>query len=98
MFDIYTQPELYNAIHKKYEWDKSLLISSANITGGPVLELAAGTGRLTQLIVELGFDYTGIDTSQEFLSFARDKYKTYGNKAQFFVPGYKSVFSRNRSF
>ena len=83
MVDIYTQPELYDAIHKKYEWDKSLLISSAKITGGPVLELAAGTGRLTQLIVELGFDYTGIDTSQEFLSFARDKYKTYGNKVQF---------------
>jgi ubiquinone/menaquinone biosynthesis C-methylase UbiE len=61
------------------------------------LELAVGTGRLTQLIVELGFAYTGIDTSQEFLSFARDKYKTYSNKAQFFVPGYKSVFSRNRS-
>ena len=47
------------------------------------MELAAGTGRLTQLIVELGFDYTGIDTSQEFLSFARDKYKTYSNNVQF---------------
>ena len=63
MVDIYTQPELYDAIHKKYEWDKSILTSTAKIAGGPVLELTVGTGRLTQLIVELGFAYTGIQIS-----------------------------------
>ena len=83
MVDIYTQPELYDAIHNKYEWDKNLLISTAKIADGPVLELAAGTGRLTQLIIDLGYEYTGIDTSQEFLSIARKKYNTYNHKVQF---------------
>ena len=39
------------------------------------MELVVGTGRLTQLIVELGFAYPEIDTGQEFLFFAQDKYK-----------------------
>ena len=54
MVDIYTQPELYDAIHNKYEWDKNLLISTAKIGDGPVVELAASTGRLTELIIDLG--------------------------------------------
>ena len=83
MVDIYTQPELYDAIHNKYERDKSLLISTAKIADGPVLELAAGTGRLTQFIIDLGYEYTGIDTSQEFLSIARKKYNSYDDKIQF---------------
>ena len=57
MVNIYSQPELYDAIHEKYEWDKSLLTSIAKMSGGPVLELAAGTGRLTQHIIDLGYNY-----------------------------------------
>jgi len=83
MVDIYTQPELYDAIHRKYKWDKNLLISIAKISRGPVLELAAGTGRLTQLIIDLGYNYTGIDSSKQFLSFARKKYKKYGDNIRF---------------
>ena len=71
MVDIYAQPELYDPIH---EWDKIIIKFIAKMSGGPVLELAEGTGRLTQLIVDLGYDYTDIDTSREFLSFPRNKY------------------------
>jgi len=80
MADIYTNPELYDAIHKNYNWDHSLISSIAKNTGGPVLELAAGTGRLAKLILDHGFDYTGIDTSVEFLDVA---IKKYGEKATF---------------
>ena len=34
---------------------------------GAVLELASGTGRLAYPIIELGLDYTGLDSSKEFL-------------------------------
>lgn len=74
MVDIYSKPELYDAIHKSYSWDKNLITSTAEKTGGPVLELAAGTGRLAKLILDLGFDYTGIDISSEFLNTALQKY------------------------
>jgi len=74
MVDIYTKPELYDAIHQSYSWDKDLITSIAEKAGGPVLELAAGTGRLAELIIDLGLDYTGIDTSNEFLNIAIEKY------------------------
>ena len=80
MVDIYTKPGLYDAIHQNYSWDKDLITSIANKVGGPVLELAAGTGRLAELIIDLGLDYTGIDTSNEFLNIAIEK---VGNRATF---------------
>jgi len=80
MVDIYTKPGLYDAIHQNYSWDKDLITSIADKVGGPVLELAAGTGRLAELIIDLGLDYTGIDTSNEFLNIAIEK---VGNRATF---------------
>ena len=82
MADIYTNPELYDAIHKNYNWDQSLITSIAKKTGGPILELAAGTGRLAKKLLDYGFDYTGIDTSVEFLDVA---IKTYGKQGTFLL-------------
>ena len=82
MVDIYSRPDLYNAIHKTYSWDKQLITSAAEQAGGPVLELAAGTGRLAQLILDLGLDYTGIDLSDEFIRAAQEK---YGEVATFHI-------------
>ena len=67
MVDIYTKPDLYDAIHQNYSYDKDLITTLAKKAGGPVLELAAGTGRLAKFILDLGLDYTGIDSSDAFL-------------------------------
>ena len=40
MVDIYTKPELYDAIHQNYSYDKDLITALAKKAGGPVLELA----------------------------------------------------------
>ncbi len=74
MVDIYTKPDLYDAIHQNYSYDKDLITALAKKTGGPVLELAAGTGRLAKFILDLGLDYTGIDISNSFLIRAIHKY------------------------
>jgi len=74
MVDIYTKPELYDAIHQNYSYDKDLITTLAEKTGGPVLELAAGTGRLAKFILDLGLEYTGIDSSDSFLTRAIHKY------------------------
>ena len=82
MVDIYTNPGLYDSIHHDYEWDKRLIRSIAKNTNGSVLELASGTGRLTQTILDLGLDYTGLDSSKPFLEQAKTN---YGNRADFIL-------------
>jgi SAM-dependent methyltransferase len=45
--------------------------------GGHVLDLPCGTGRLTRILVELGYRVTGADVSEAMLSRARDNYHEY---------------------
>jgi 2-polyprenyl-3-methyl-5-hydroxy-6-metoxy-1,4-benzoquinol methylase len=45
----------------------------AQETGGPVLELACGTGRIALALAEKGLDVTGVDISDGMLTVARHK-------------------------
>ena len=80
--NIYSNPDLYDAIHKDSNFDIELLKTIACSASGPVLELASGTGRLTKCILDLGLDYNGLEQSKQFLKVAN---KRYGEKAQFFL-------------
>ena len=80
--DIYSNPQLYDSIHKNYEWDLTLIKTFAKQNMGSVLELASGTGRLAYPILELGLDYTGLELSKSFLQMANKKLK---NKGKFFI-------------
>ena len=80
--NIYSNPQLYDAIHQYHKWDLNLIRSIANNFDGPVLELASGTGRLSQGIIELGLDYTGLDLSKSFLETAK---KQFGHNARFIL-------------
>ncbi|MBV9932706.1 MAG: class I SAM-dependent methyltransferase [Actinobacteria bacterium] len=42
----------------------------ANATGGPILELGCGTGRLTKPLAALGFDVVGLDNDPEMLEWS----------------------------
>lgn len=57
--------------------DISALISSVlysfDISGGKILDLACGTGEITQRFCKLGFDMTGLDLSGNMLIKAREK-------------------------
>ena len=48
--------------------DKTFWVEQAQRTGGPVLELGIGTGRLALPIARLGIVITGIDNSPEMLA------------------------------
>ena len=80
--DIYNNPELYDSIHSSYKWDKNLLSTIAKEIGGPVLELGSGTGRLAEVIINLGLDYEGIDINEKLTSVAM---KRFGEKANFHI-------------
>lgn len=77
--------EQYSKLAKCYDklnssFDYSALASflaneikeNERVDGSLVLDLACGTGRLTLLLRELGYDMTGIDLSEDMLAVARD--------------------------
>ena len=53
--------------------DETLYLELAKRFGSPMLELACGTGRITLLLAEAGYEITGIELSPEMLEIARAK-------------------------
>ena len=91
--NIYSNPELYDSMHKGYNWDKNLIRSHAKKVDGSVLEIASGTGRLTQTILDLGLDYTGLEISKPFLDKAKGK---YNNHAKFILGDMRNFHLNNK--
>jgi SAM-dependent methyltransferase len=48
-------------------------LSQASISGGPILELGCGTGKLSIPLAEAGFSVVGLDNSPALLQFAASK-------------------------
>lgn len=63
------------------EWCDYLagLLADYGIRDGLVLDLGCGTGTLTRLLAERGFEMTGLDNSAEMLEIAREKEPESGN-------------------
>lgn len=57
------------------EWSKYLihLLREYGVEDGIVLELGCGTGKMTRLLAQAGFDMIGIDNSEEMLQMAKDR-------------------------
>jgi len=81
--DIYSDGELYDAAHWWKTNDIEFIADFADEFGGPVLELAAGTGRLASTILERGHTYTGIELSRNFVKCAKTKSERFKSKANF---------------
>ena len=62
------------------EWADYLcgILREYGIRDGLVLELGCGTGSLTTLLAEKGYDMTGVDASPEMLEIAMDKKRAAG--------------------
>lgn len=61
----------YDADFHDYHDDVPLIREMARRTGGPILELMCGTGRLLLPLADAGFDVTGVDISPAMLTIAR---------------------------
>ena len=53
------------------KWLKQQL-AAQGITDGLVLDLGCGTGTMTEILAEAGYDMIGVDNSEEMLSVARE--------------------------
>ncbi|MGL4611982.1 MAG: class I SAM-dependent methyltransferase [Trueperaceae bacterium] len=64
---IYDLPELYDAQYQRYRDDLNFYVGLANDYGSPILELGAGTGRVSLALAKAGHTVVGIDYSQRML-------------------------------
>lgn len=69
----YAHPELYDLENPDFDPEGSFFLSIAAQTGGPVLDLGCGTGRMTIPLAQHGLEITGLDPAAEMLALARAK-------------------------
>jgi SAM-dependent methyltransferase len=74
----------YNGIANLYDiyvpadFDIQFFLEETRRIKGPVLELMAGTGRVSIPLIEAGIDLTCVDNSQEMLELLREKLQSRG--------------------
>lgn len=73
---------LYDWEHDPYQADVEPLIAVARRYGGPLLELACGTGRLLAPLAAAGLDCTGVDMAPAMLARARLRLERHGLRAR----------------
>ena len=62
------------------EWCEYLtgLLKEQGVTEGLLLDLGCGTGSLTELLADAGYDMIGVDNSEEMLELALEKKEKSG--------------------
>ena len=75
---------LYDWEHDPFQDDIDVMVGFARRFGGPVLELACGTGRLLAPLAQAGLDVTGVDSSPAMLERARSRLEQHGVRANLY--------------
>jgi SAM-dependent methyltransferase len=70
---IYDFPELYDEQYRHYRDDVLFYLSLANDYGSPVLELGAGTGRVSLVLAKAGHKVTGVELSQAMVEKGQER-------------------------
>jgi 2-polyprenyl-3-methyl-5-hydroxy-6-metoxy-1,4-benzoquinol methylase len=69
----FRDPQTYDLVDEGYYDDYPLIEQWARTLGGPLLDLACGTGRMALRMAELGYQVTGVDIMPEMIAWARQK-------------------------
>ena len=69
----FRDPQTYDLEDGGYDEDYPLTEQWARSLGGPLLDLACGTGRMAIRMAELGYQVTGVDIVPEMVARARQK-------------------------
>jgi SAM-dependent methyltransferase len=64
----YEAPELYDLMFDTLDFDLAYWIATARGAGGPVLEIACGTGRILLPIAQAGVDIDGLDAAPAMIA------------------------------
>jgi SAM-dependent methyltransferase len=69
----FRDPETYDLVDAGYADDRQLIEQWARTLGGPLLDLACGTGRMAVPLALQGYQVTGVDITPEMVDRARQK-------------------------
>ncbi len=72
----------YDVEHARFDEDIDLYMNFAELCGGPLLELACGSGRLLLPLASAGYEITGVDTSTAMLELAHQALEKEGVAAR----------------
>ncbi len=75
---------LYDWEHDEFDDDVDFYRSLAGRTGGPVLEVACGSGRILHPLAKAGLDVVGVDCSADMLDRARGRFEEEGLQARLY--------------
>jgi SAM-dependent methyltransferase len=81
----YDDPELYDALFESFDFDLAYYTALARRTGGPVLDVGCGTGRLLLRLARLGFVVDGWEPSAAMAARLRQKALASGVMPRLFV-------------
>jgi len=90
---MYSNPIFYDLCTKNKKDDIPFYLYWANYCKGKVLEIASGTGRIAEPLINSGYNYTGLDLSPTFILQSQKKYSK-GN----FICGDMRNFSLDQQF
>jgi SAM-dependent methyltransferase len=71
--ELYTRPRYYDHAYRALRKDIPFYTALAERCGGPVLELGAGTGRVTLGLAHAGIDVVAVDLSRDMLDRAEQR-------------------------
>jgi SAM-dependent methyltransferase len=79
--------EIYDRVYVYLDYDLPFYVERATGSGGPVLEMGCGTGRVALALARAGIDVTGVDISPRMIDAAQAKAEAEGlaSKAHFSV-------------
>ncbi len=72
----------YDVEHAHFDEDLNLYVNFAELCGGPLLELACGSGRLLVPLAREGYELTGVDSSSRMLKLAQTALEQAGVEAK----------------
>jgi cyclopropane fatty-acyl-phospholipid synthase-like methyltransferase len=72
----------YDIEHAHFDEDLNLYANFAELCGGPLLELACGSGRLLVPLAREGYELTGVDSSASMLKLAQEALEQAGVAGQ----------------
>jgi ubiquinone/menaquinone biosynthesis C-methylase UbiE len=71
--DEFRDPQTYDLVDAGYDEDRPLIEQWARSLGGPLLDVACGTGRMAIPLAAQGYQVTGVDIVPEMIAQARQK-------------------------